>query len=747
MPRKAGTVRLVVVVATLAVAFPGTVTSAGGSGSQVTIKPASTKATAAARAMNQAARRLGLPPNGPAFFYTPEPKLPQLQNRDPRFRAPFSMVSGTERYLGGEYEYTDFIYDDDATTYPDNFKRYAGNAGDLFEFRISTRDSRGMAVRFTMNTLRVPDSTIMVVAFDSDRNAKTGSSTLPLDPGMPFPGTDQVLTTWGTGALWSRWDGSRWISTRLPVHADTVANQVTVTVPNAVAHPVGKWRATLATGLYDRGDGGWKRAPNATNVAGHGIPAVGGEGSRIINLGFRFHQVPKGLPTQSSKALGDGSPSTLQDNALTAKEPTRFAHVIDFDLLRKRGTRSNIPRRGMMYRVFPSRLRTVMVSTDGTPSKGDPHQLGEGKDTDSVHASFLGRLQPYAVYVPSHYKPGRAAPLTFALHGDGGQYYWIGGTTEYSAQLFGEDRNSIVLSPAGRGISGFYVGDLEYDLLEAWNDVAHHFTLDPKRSAVTGYSMGGYGTYRLALLYPHLFARAVPMAPAGCRGLWLITQCTTTEDTVINHWLENARNLPIFHVADMLSELTFYPGQAQQAIGPATNGLQSLDALGYRYRFWSVAMDHLLMGTDHPQVGQFLGHHKIAPQPFHVTYARMPSSDLVRDGLIHNRAYWLSGIELRDASDQLAKGVIDAVSLGFGKSDPASHQTITPGVTAAGWPYVEIRRTWDGPGKVPVQNRIRIHATNIKTVTIDPVAAHVNCNVKFDVDSDGPIEIRLLGCG
>ena len=45
--------------------------------------------------------------------------------------------------------------------------------------------------------------------------------------------------------------------------------------------------------------------------------------------------------------------------------------------------------------------------------------------------------------------------------------------------------------------------------------------------------------------------------------------------------------------------------------------------------------------------------HRIEPEPFHVTYTRMPSNergwgaspDL---GLRHNRAYWVSDIEIRD---------------------------------------------------------------------------------------------------
>lgn len=47
---------------------------------------------------------------------------------------------------------------------------------------------------------------------------------------------------------------------------------------------------------------------------------------------------------------------------------------------------------------------------------------------------------------------------------------------------------------------------------------------------------------------------------------------------------------------------------------------------------------------------------------------------------------------------------------------------------------------------VPMENRIRIKATKIASVTIDPAAARVDCNVKLDIDSDGPLKVRLLGC-
>lgn len=155
-------------------------------------------------------RNLDVQPGSPSVLYEAPPNIPQLQNLDVRFRAPFEMVSGTERYIDGEYLYSDFIYDDEEAAYPDDFERYGNNAADLVEFRMAAPREGGLEVRFTLNTLLAPDSTIAVVAFDSDDDAATGSATLPRDPGMPFPGTDEVLTTWGTGAEWSKWNGTGW---------------------------------------------------------------------------------------------------------------------------------------------------------------------------------------------------------------------------------------------------------------------------------------------------------------------------------------------------------------------------------------------------------------------------------------------------------------------------------------------------------------------------------------------------------
>jgi hypothetical protein len=413
-------------------------------------------------------------------------------------------------------------------------------------------------------------------------------------------------------------------------------------------------------------------------------------------------------------------------------------------------------------------MKEVLAASDSYPPNGNPELVGEGKDLTSLNSSFLSPIQPYALYVPESYDAGRPALFTFFLHCDGCYYWALGDPGNAAVEVMGTARDSLVMMPQGRGKSGFYFGYGEVDALEAWADVARHYTLDPTRPAISGGSGGGGGTYQIALKWPHLFARALPIVPPACRGLWTLVNCSGGYETVHAHWAENARNLPVFQIADTASELTFYPGTVQLVHGVPNDGFNSFDELGYRYKLWSLAADHVLAALVYAgPVTEFLGQYQIEQEPFHVTYVRMPSNDIPDVGLVHDRAYWLSDIGLRDETgsapgaasvpcalpatnpcDPLPRGVIDAVSFGFGKSDPTSTFTATPGVTSGpvAVPYVETRREWSAPGTVPVQNRIVIKATNIGSLTIDPVAARVDCDVQLDVDSDGPIDITLLGC-
>ena len=676
------------------------------------------------------------PAPGPPILYAAAPSIPQLENHDPRFVAPFDRVSGTERYVGGEYLYTDHLYDDHGSdadgdgggpraesagsiTYPAAPDAYGGNGADLVELRLSTR-GEGLAVRLTLNALLVADAAIATIAFDTDRDPSTGSDTLPLDPGAPFPGTDHVLTTWGNGASWARWAGGRWVQTPLESRADLDANQITVTVPSALIEPAGTWRATAAVGLHDREAGGWLqpgRQGSADRPGGAGPADLTPSG--IFNLAFRFHE----------PALTQSTPTdTAQAAALLAHQPTRFAHDIDLDLLDRRGERSTIPTSGTMIRYYPSRL-----------------DLGEGRVWRSrggagvvVSSVKVGRLQPYSVHIPSDAATG-PVPFTLALHSLN-QHHW-----QYNGSVgldqMGADRGAVVAVPEGRGGDGWYQRSAEADVFEVWSDLAHHLRLDPDRTTIVGYSMGGYGAYRLAGLYPDLFARAATVVGPPGEGVWLppAPPVPGGYDTLTNAWLENLRNVPILNLAAALDQIVPIVGPIQQSGGPGVLGLQSLQSLGYRFQLLTFpTADHFqlaALGYDLPMVAEHLRHDQIDRYPDHVTFSYAPGTDDAELGLVHDKAYWVSDLHLADPAvgDPTPKGTIDVVTHGRGYRVPGTAATSSRGSHPLPWSGTGLHWTHGGSG--PPTNQLDLRLTNLDAATIHldraalsasrPLALHV----------------------
>ncbi|MDT0277110.1 prolyl oligopeptidase family serine peptidase [Blastococcus goldschmidtiae] len=667
---------------------------------------------------------------GPDVLYAPAPRAPQLENRDDRFRQPYDRVSGTERYADGEYSYTDHLYDDTGAgarlTYPTDQARFAGNAADLVELRMAA-EADEVAYRFTLNALVESDTTIVALAFDTDRNAETGSATLPRRPGSPFPGTDAVLTTWGTGAEWSRWNGMTWTSTPVAARVDLEANQITVSVPRTVADPRGSWRATLAVGLHDPGTGGWLR-PGAVATTTHpgGANLVDTDPSAIFNLGFRFDE-----PILRSSA----APDEAQAAALADDAPARFAHDIDFAALDAGVDRTTVPTSGTMVRFLPSRL-----------------DRGEGKNLEGFPAT-LGQLQPYSLYVPTGYDAATPAGFTLDLHSLGENHWQYNGST--GVQQLGEQRSNLVATPHARGEDGWYQHEAEYDVFEVWNDVAAHFALDPDRVALTGYSMGGYGTYRFATLYPDLFGKAMTVVGPPGDGIWVPPAAPTGGiETLTNQWLENVRHIPFLNIAAVLDELVPIAGPTQQNVGAAgPSGLQSFDSLGYRFRFQTFpTAEHLtlaLLSYNLPQAVSFFGDSRVVRDPAHVTFGYTPAADDRALGLVHDHAYWVSGVRLADPAvgSPLPEAVVDVHSHATGVGDPTSKRGTATGTTPL--PYDEISRTWGPTPTIPKANTLVATLTNVGSATLDARRAGLDPrqNVTLEVSATHAGKVRLVADG
>ena len=663
----------------------------------------------------------GLVQPGPRVLHSGRPIAPVLDTFDSRFRANPLLVAGADGYVHGEYLYQDYLYDDwGADTgysdtarsdsagdleYPTNRARYQGNAADLVEFRISP-GSRDVAYRFTFNTLTVRDSTIVSLAFDTDRNTATGGDMLPGDPGAPFPGTDEVITAWGTGATHTRLMSTGAKTTRVRVTTSLRANQITVFVPRKISNPRGVWRATLATGIQNPRTHEWLKPrmgdPTADEPGGgNGDPRTPG----IFNLAFRFNENPHGITpmdVEQASALADGT-------------PTAFAHDIDFRLLDRPITRTTVPSHGTIVRVFPSRL-----STEG------------GKDYTRFPET-RSQLQQYSLYIPSKYRPSRPAGLTLMLHSLG-EHHWQYNDS-IGVQQVGEQRTNFVLTPEARGEDGWYQAEGEYDVFEAWNDAARHYSLDANRVSISGYSMGGYAAYRLGTLWPDLFARAFTTVGPPAEGIWAPPLQPTGaaqgerprhegEVTNTNVWLENARNVPYLNVVAGQDEFVPYPGTYAQNLGMPQAGIRGFEQLGYRYRFVTYTpAEHAtlaILSYDVPMAASFLGDARVDRDPTHVTFTYAPGTDDRRLGLVHNHAYWVSSVELADPArgTPIPKATVDAVSeaTGWADAQPSSDE-IAYGTEPLS--YVSVSRGWHQPQRIRPRNRITLNLSNVGSLRLD----------------------------
>jgi predicted esterase/tetratricopeptide (TPR) repeat protein len=122
-------------------------------------------------------------------------------------------------------------------------------------------------------------------------------------------------------------------------------------------------------------------------------------------------------------------------------------------------------------------------------------------------------LQPFSIVLPEGFDPEKTYPLLVALHGSG--------VDEVSfAQSAGQSPNwkdYIVLAPRGRSLSGWYLGQDERDLVDLIALTKRMFHVD--RTLCYGFSMGGYGVWRMTLLHPDLFDGAICVS--GGTSAWV----------------------------------------------------------------------------------------------------------------------------------------------------------------------------------------------------------------------------------
>jgi hypothetical protein len=711
---------------------------------------ASAGATAIARATPSLYSGPG-PRPGPTLLYEKPAIAPQLTNRKP-WNAPPILVSGTTAYRDGEFLYQDYLYDDhgahdtaDPTnpqsqqlgdlfsmpngtyTYPTG-PGYAGNAADLVEFRVKPRKHQ-TAFRVTLNTLENPQ----LIAFSIAIGGTPGQS-------HPFPDGANVsapasmfLTVHPQNGLLVADLQRATAAVRVEhprVRVDLARRQIEVDIPHRLWNPHhSKVRLAMGVGLWDRaahryllpGLTASKTRPGGAGVSPH--PAA------FFNVAFRTHE-PVPSVTESTNAVLNAAwwRDRAQGHALASGDISPFFAQVDFGkLARKTTDDSQVPRSGPMDRILASHFEPSQ-GVDFTKQCG----FGGASNPGSCVPEYRGRLEPYAVYVPAQ-APRTGYGMTLQLHSLSANYnQYLGSRNE--SQFANRAVPSIVITPEARGPDQEYEGLGEADVFEVWADIARRYRLNPAYTEITGYSMGGIGTFKIGEQFPDLFARAQP------------TVGTETTTGVI----ASLRNVPVL----------MWNNSADELVNPVlyTLAANALASDNYRYELdvfapcvnvkcSPVFSNHLELAINdqYAPAAAFLDTATVNRNPAHVTYVIDTARDSPGLGIKADHAYWAGGIATRDTSKL---GTFDAFSHGFGTGDPQASTLHTGVGTLAGGnmgplAFLRFFKTWGATPKIKRADAIDVHATNIRAATIDAKRAGVDCGVTVHVTSDGPIAISL----
>ena len=169
--------------------------------------------------------------------------------------------------------------------------------------------------------------------------------------------------------------------------------------------------------------------------------------------------------------------------------------------------------------------------------------LGAGKDAyagrrGDFHRAYRSKvdnsLQPYRLFVPEAYDPTKPTSLVVALHGMGGDENSMFDQYGKELPLDAQKHGFLVVAPKGLGVASMYRGAAEQDVMDVLAEVRRDYKVDPSRIYLMGHSMGGYGTWSVAMSHPEVFAALAPISgggdPAGMAKLRAIPQYVTHGD-------------------------------------------------------------------------------------------------------------------------------------------------------------------------------------------------------------------------
>jgi hypothetical protein len=298
--------------------------------------------------------------------------------------------------------------------------------------------------------------------------------------------------------------------------------------------------------------------------------------------------------------------------------------------------------------------------------------LGGGEGVENAPANNIWRapVEPYSLTLPSdYYTDPHPRPFMFFYHcafcqqniwAVGVEHYATPGGnnltdgpqgTQHIQQI--ADANDMMVAGAlqrgftGAGSYGEFPGAAERDLrdVEATIRDRDGYDIDPNRVIFSGMSMGGSTTQTMMTLYPDELAAAVAHNSAGG---------SPTGGALAR--VENIRNVPY-------TQITGDTGLDSSAATAGRQIASTMDGLGYRQMYVEYlgrAHDFGLVYDSLPLLEKTAYRAVRDPDPARVTYTLDAASEDPKLGLVHDHAYWATGLKLPAGA---ASATLDALAL------------------------------------------------------------------------------------
>jgi predicted esterase len=178
---------------------------------------------------------------------------------------------------------------------------------------------------------------------------------------------------------------------------------------------------------------------------------------------------------------------------------------------------------------------------EGRPALFPPGRIGRL----AYRSDIDDTLQPYSVFVPAGLNPEQPVPLFVTLHGSGVDErtpirFMVRLHEIYRQQ--GRMVPMIIMAPKARDLSAWYQGSSGKAVIASIEHLINFYNIDKEKIILDGFSMGGYGAWRLGFLHPDLFraliirsGAIVPPPQVGGQNVLDLMQEKTSLDILIVH--------------------------------------------------------------------------------------------------------------------------------------------------------------------------------------------------------------------